>query len=197
MKRSITILAAVTLATIFTIAGAIKPAYGAGAVELLIQQSPVKGGKITPNAGLHHFAQDSKVAISALPQTGYKFVHWLGDVGDPTAISTTVCLDGSKVVVAVFEPVEYDFVAGKKFIRTAVSGGGGGRLFPVAPDYSRQGFSGGGGGSVIPKSSGSRVPIEYNVTIPEPATLLILGLGVGALIVRRSARLSHKQIYKA
>jgi hypothetical protein len=145
---------------------------------------------ITPNAGLHHFSQDSKVAISALPQTGYKFAHWLGDVSDPTAISTTVCLDGSKIVVAVFEPVEYDYVAGKKFKRTASGGGGGGRLFPAAPDYSKQGFSGGGGGSVIPKSSGSRIPIEYNVTIPEPATVLILGLG--ALIIKRSVRPRRK-----
>jgi hypothetical protein len=185
MKRSITIIAAVTLATIFTIAGAIKPAYGANrAVDLLIQQSPVKGGNITPIAGLHHFALDSEVAITALPQTGYRFAHWLGDVSDPKAISTTVQLNGSKVIVAVFEPVEYDFVAGEKVIRAG--SGGGGRLFPVAPDYSRQGFSGGGGGSVVPKVRSSNVPIEYTVSIPEPATVLILGLGV--LFAKRTAR---------
>jgi len=192
MKRSITIIAAVTLATIFTIAGAIKPAYGANrAVDLLIQQSPTKGGNITPIAGLHHFALDSEVAITALPQTGYKFAHWLGDVSDPTAISTTVQLNGSKVIVAVFEPVEYDFVAGEKVVRTAGGGGGGSRLFPAIPDYSRNGFSGGGGGSVVPKTSSSSAPIEYTVSIPEPATVLLLSLGV--LFAKRTARPRGKQ----
>jgi hypothetical protein len=187
MKRSITIFTAVTLAMVFTIAGAIKPAYGSNrAVELLIQQSPTKGGKIKPTAGIHHFAQDSEVTVTALAQTGYRFAHWLGDVSDPKAISTTVQLDGSKVIVAVFEPVEYDFLTGEKVIRTAGGGGGRGRLFPVAPDYSRHGFSDGGVSSVVPKTSSSSSPIEYTVSIPEPATVLILGLGV--LFAKRTAR---------
>ncbi|MHC4207590.1 MAG: InlB B-repeat-containing protein, partial [Planctomycetota bacterium] len=70
---------------------------------LLLEQTPVKGGEITPVAGVHYFKPDSEVILTAVPKAGYKFIHWLGDVSDPTSANTVVYLNEPKVIIAVFE----------------------------------------------------------------------------------------------
>ena len=71
--------------------GLIVPAYcQTKDVVLLLEQTPVKGGKITPDAGVHHFKPDSEVILTAVPKPGYKFIHWLGDVSDATANSKAI-----------------------------------------------------------------------------------------------------------
>jgi len=78
--RGILLAAAIIACGLFT------PAYGQKKdVMLLLEQSPIKGGEISPVAGMYHFEPGSKVTLTAVPKPGYKFLYWLGDVSDPTA----------------------------------------------------------------------------------------------------------------
>ena len=62
-------------------------------VALLLQQTPNKGGAITPDPGVYHYKQNSEVTLTAAPKPGYQFLYWIGDVSDSSAISTIVYLD--------------------------------------------------------------------------------------------------------
>ena len=155
-------------------------------VLLLLEQTPIKSGDITPTAGVHHFKPGSEVVLSANPKPGYKFVHWLGDVSDATANSTVVYLNKPKVIVAVFEQAEH----GAKDILPA--GGGGGGLMPTAVNFFPQGgISAGGGGG------GKRGPVTYVLDtnektpeVPEPATGVLLVMGSLFAFARRRRRRS-------
>jgi hypothetical protein len=177
------------LAVVIMAFGLIVPVYSQTQdIVLLLEQSPVKGGDITPAAGVHHFKPGSEVFLKAVPKPGYKFVHWLGEVSDPTATSTVAYLNKPKVIIAVFEQTENDASA-----NGGLSGGGGsaGGLFPTALDLSSPGgFSGGGGGN------GSKPQeIVYYVKdkkptpeVPEPATGVLLMLGSLLAFKRRSRK---------
>ncbi len=153
-------------------------------VLLLLEQAPVKGGSITPIAGVHHFKPGSEVVLSASPKPGYQFVHWLGDVSDATARSTVVYLNKPKVIVAVFEQADY----GAKDILPAGGGAGSGAgLMPTAVNFAPQGgISAGGGGKPQPG------PLTYVLDanektpeVPEPATGVLLVAGSLLAFARR------------
>ena len=109
------IIAAVTFST---------PAYcQTEDVALLLQQSPAKGGTVTPIEGVHHFEPHAEVTLSANPGPGYQFLHWLGDVSDSTASSTVVRIDKPKIVIAVYEQTKHN-------VREAGNGPGGGGGLP-------------------------------------------------------------------
>jgi len=149
-------------------------------IVLLLEQTPVKGGEISPVAGVHHFESGSEVTLTAIPKPGYQFVYWLGDVSDSTSTNTIVYLNKPKVIIAVFEKTENGGSAGGGTI-SARGGGGAGGLFPTALDFSRPGgLSGGGGGAGKAKPQ----KLVYFVKdtkptpeVPEPATGLLLMLG--------------------
>lgn len=150
-------------------------------VALLLQQSPAKGGTVTPIEGIHHFSADSEITLNANPKPGYKFLHWLGDVSDPSASSTFVHIDKPKVVIAVYEQTRHDI----REVSGGPGGGGGlgGGLFAAAADYR--------GSTDIIYSSGpiNSAPqyrkLKYKLIdnnkpppeVPEPATVALLGLG--------------------
>jgi hypothetical protein len=171
--------------------GLIVPAYSQSQdIVLLLEQTPVKGGEITPTAGVHHFKPGSEVLLKAVPKPGYKFTHWLGDVSDATSTNTVVYLDKPKVIIAVFEQAEHGVSADGESL---IAGGGGGAsgLFPTPLNLSRPGgFSGGGsGGNVKPQQ------IIYYVKdtkpapkVPEPATGLLLVLGSIFALKRRGPK---------
>jgi hypothetical protein len=177
------------LAIALAIGSLAQPAYcQATAVTLLLQQTPTEGGTITPSAGLHHFAPHSQIVVTAVAQPGYQFIFWLGDVGDPTAETTTVYLDGSKVIVAVFGPIGADSWASNDSAPVAAGGGG---AVPASGDYVRQGLSGTGGAAAVrPNSPQAAAPI------PEPATILLLSLGVLTLRRRRD-RQSFREPFRS
>jgi hypothetical protein len=69
---------------------------------LTISASPALGGTITPPAGVHVYDDGTVVPLSAVAASGYTFDHWLGNVADPNAASTTITLHADEVVTAVF-----------------------------------------------------------------------------------------------
>jgi hypothetical protein len=183
-----------TLAII--VAFLLTTAYGQNAgVELFLQQSPAQGGKITPGTGIHSFAPNSEITLTAIPEPGFQFAYWLGDVTDPRADSTTVYLNDPKIIVAVFEPIEIGYATEKTHPRISgrrsggFTGGGGGfgtqgGMIAAAADYSRGGFSGGSASG--PKPQAKKLSFEP-IAIPEPATILILTLSVAILRKHRGS----------
>jgi uncharacterized membrane protein YgcG len=171
--------------------GLIMPAYSQTQdIVLLIEQTPVKGGEISPAAGVHHFKPDTEVTLTAVPKPGYKFVHWLGEVSDATASSTVVYLNKPKVIIAVFEQAEHGVSSDGEGL-TAGGGGAPGGLFPTALDFSRPGgFSGGGGGNAKPQKFLYYIkdtkPTQKVPEVPEPATGLLLVMGSLFALKRRS-----------
>jgi hypothetical protein len=154
---------------------------------LLLEQTPVKGGDITPVAGVHYFKPNSEVILTAVPKTGYKFIHWLGEVSDPTSTKTVVYLNEPKVIIAVFEQAEQSISTDGNDLHIG-GGGGGGGLFPTALDLSRPGGFDGGGGAKPQK------PIYYvkdkkpMPEVPEPATGLLMMMGGLFALKRRGTK---------
>lgn len=166
--------------------GLIVPASGQTQdIVLLLEQTPVKGGEITPAAGVHHFKPGTEVLLKAVPRPGYKFTHWLGDVSDATATNTVAYLDKPKVIIAVFEQAEHGVSSDAEALAPA-GGGGGGGLFPTALDFSPpSGFSG-GAGNAKPQQLAYYVPdTKPAPKVPEPATGLLLMLGSFFALRRR------------
>jgi len=166
------------------------PAYCEGAnVELLLQQTPAQGGDTTPVAGVYHFVAGSEVTLTAVPKSGYRFMHWLGEVSDPTASSTVVYLDKPKVVVAVFGQTEYGVLGAPEDVPTA--GGGGGGLFRTRADYGGP-VSLSAGGAPAPRPRLRRLAsgesTEGAAEVPEPATATLLVVGGLFAFARRGRK---------
>jgi hypothetical protein len=206
LKHSNSILAGGWLAVIsaaVVLCIALQPAFGQmNDPALLLQQSPADGGTITPAAGVHKLELGSEITLTAVPKPGYQFVYWMGDVGEPTSSSTTVYLDGPKIVIAVFERAQFEslFAAGASQSRP-----GGGLLRSIS-----EGMQSGFGGPGAKRPSKFRWPSEPEEPpeeeepgedfpvpeggqdfpvpeIPEPATVLLLGLGSLVLLRKRRA----------
>ncbi len=153
-------------------------------VELVLGQSPADGGIVTPGTGVHRFLTDETIAITAIPQEGYRFSYWLGDVTDPSSSSTQIHLNNSKAVMAV-----YEHVAGNSGENDYAAGGGAmgpGRIIPTRADFFMNGFSAPGGSA---RPQGTR-PVSRHTAVPEPvpepATFILLG--VGSMLFARSTR---------
>lgn len=173
------------LAAAIVVCGIFAPAHcDAQEVVLFLNQTPAEAGKISPDAGIHHFKPGTRITLTAKPKPGYQFAHWLGDVSDSTATSTVVYLNKPKVVVAVFEQNKY----GTKDIFSG-GGGGGGGLMPTATNFYLQGgiSPGGGGGGVKP--SGPVIQVNKKTPeVPEPATGVLVIVGSLFAFARRRVR---------
>ena len=176
---------------------AFAPACMAGSYVLLVEQTPIEGGIINPGVGVHSFTPGEMVTLTATPRPGYQFVRWMGDVSSADTSSTTVTLDAPKMLVAVFERVEYALLSPTE--ETIEDEGGGGAGGGSGRLTGQSGAPTGGGG-ISPASSpvynGSSSPIvippddddddtdgEIPVPTPEPGTIAMMILG--ATIVRR------------
>ncbi|MBN1368061.1 MAG: InlB B-repeat-containing protein [Dehalococcoidales bacterium] len=62
-------------------------------------------GSVTPANGEHSYGKGTAVNLNAVPDAGYRFDGWTGDVSDTSSASTTVTLDGDKTVIANFSRV--------------------------------------------------------------------------------------------
>jgi uncharacterized repeat protein (TIGR02543 family) len=59
-------------------------------------------GTTTPAAGIHSYAQDTTVNITATPSNGWQFANWIGSVAEQGSANTTITLDGDKTITAKF-----------------------------------------------------------------------------------------------
>jgi hypothetical protein len=183
----------------------LMPSYSR-AVEtaLLLQQSPLDGGTVEPGIGVHRLEVNSQVTLRAVPQPGYQFVTWLGDVDDPTSQATMAYMDSPKIVIAVFERTQYESIEAAEIL----FGFPGGGLRASSADISSGSSSGGSG----QRYSGLRFPIQRpeeeepddfptpdsgdtsdfpvpgQTEVPEPATVMMFAL-CGALMRLRSRKL--------
>ena len=158
---------------------AFSPAYcQAQKVSLLVQQTPNEGGTVNPLAGTYKYEPDSYVTITAVPNPGYEFAHWLGDVSDQKSASTLVHLDKPKIVIAVFQPVQSNLETSGHVGGFGGGGGGGvssGAAYSPVTIGQPAGLSATGGGKPQQKvyfPAGEKPPV-----IPEPATGVLLTLG--------------------
>jgi hypothetical protein len=178
---------------------------------LLLQQSPADGGTVTPAAGVHRLELGSEITVTAVPRPGYQFVYWMGDVDEPTSSRTILYLDAPKIVIAVFERAQFE----QLFVEAASHIAPGGGLLRSVSQPAQGGFGGPGGrrlsgrrllvngdeeppdddepGEDFPIPEGEDFPVPEggddfpSPEIPEPATVLLLGLGSLALLRRRRA----------
>jgi hypothetical protein len=160
------------------------PAWCAPNVELMLEQSPSNAGRVTPGTGIHRFIPNTRIEITAIPQKGFQFAYWLGDVADPTASTTMVLLNDSKAIIAVYEPMAPIPGDDEKIRRNGGgTGGGGSGLRPSYADFFAMPFSAPGGGV----SGGQSVTYQVIASepVPEPTTICLLGLGSLAFFKRR------------
>ncbi len=167
-------------------------------ITLLVQQTPSDGGNVTPNEGAYKYDQNSEVTITATPNKGYEFLYWLGDVTDQESITTTVHLDKSKIIIAVFEPVKSALDASERNVPNIGGGGSGGGSLAGNRVAIGNSISLSGGGGVIPqKPTTVYVPVTVGdkpPVVPEPATGLLLALGsLFAFTKRRSKKNNYSR----
>lgn len=198
-KNSVGRGSVIILAALLCLAGAWQ--CKASQLALMLQQSPVDGGTIEPGNGVHKIERDTNITLRAVPQPGYQFVTWLGDVAEPTASVTTSYMDSPKIVIAVFERVQFDSLAAAAALFNSPVGG----MRRSASNFWVGSGSGSGGKRPHhyygPKWPDEELTDEIPVPetgmgdeiavpsqeVPEPATVLLIGLG-GLIAVRRRLR---------
>jgi len=171
---------------------------------LVLQQTPPEGGRVTPATGVLEHPVNSELTLTAEPQPGFHFVVWLGDVSSPTTNRTKVFLDAPKIVIAVFERSEFDFLVGGGPSTSAPVGG-----LHRSPSRQRSpgGVSGGGGGGQnghrerkysypfpVPEPGEESDEFPVPEPIPEPATIALTGAGAFWLLRRRRKACSNRPV---
>jgi len=71
----------------------------------LTMDQPTGLGAVSPEVGTHTYSEGEVVTVSATADVGYEFDHWIGDVADTYSATTTVTMDGHKIVQAVFTEI--------------------------------------------------------------------------------------------
>jgi hypothetical protein len=130
---------------------------------LLLQSSPADGGSIMPGAGVHRVQIGGLILLIAVPARGYRFLYWLGDVEQSDRTRTSVRMDSPKLVVAVFAREEFEDLLPAGIPQGASYNG----LYTSPPLGSDGGFS-----------PPNNLPPDNPPVVPEPATFLLLGLGL-------------------
>ena len=101
---------------------AINPAPVVATHELTMAVDASGGGTVDPDVGTHTYDAGALVPVTAMPDAGYRFDHWDGDVADANAASTTVTMDADQTVTAYFVATHV--------LTMAVDASGGGTVDP-------------------------------------------------------------------
>jgi len=59
-------------------------------------------GSVTPSVGSHQYSENSVVDITAIPDDGYRFDSWTGEVDDMNAASTSITINSNTTIRAIF-----------------------------------------------------------------------------------------------
>ncbi len=170
--------------------------------SILIEASPADAGLVTPEPGVHRIGFNETVLLTATPKPGYRFVYWLGDVGNLTANETTIKLDSPKIVIAVFEREEFSLLTPSIQPQKGRGSGEAGaaaasgftpvdpmasprlrrppRPVLVLPDQDLLPIPG-----APPEDDGEEDEPAPDEPIPEPATIVLFGLGAVAVLRRK------------
>jgi hypothetical protein len=62
-------------------------------------------GSTVPEGGKHRYSQDAVVSLKAVPDAGWLFAGWTGDIADTISEDTTIIMDEDKQVTALFREV--------------------------------------------------------------------------------------------
>lgn len=117
MKRvAILLIAAVVLAGLTSCA--------AEPTQYTLTISSTAGGRaITPDEGTTAYYEGEEVSLTAIPENGYRFANWDGNVGtvaDPNAASTTITMNDNYSITANFQQMPLTYYT----LTLAVSGNG-------------------------------------------------------------------------
>jgi hypothetical protein len=164
---------------------------------LLLQSSPAHGGRILPGNGVYKMQIGQDVSLIAVPEKGYRFLYWVGDVGQTDMTRTSVLMDSPKLIVAVFERDEFEDME-PVLMEAAGSAVGGmtGSPYPLTGAGGIRGWN----PIIEPKPRptpptpptsddlpvpGDPFPVPDDNPVPEPMTLLLLGAPAMALMRMR------------
>ena len=67
------------------------------------------GGSTTPSVGSYSHEEGSVVNIGAVPDSGWQFDSWTGDVEEPDSANTTVTINSGTTIKANFSEVEHSW----------------------------------------------------------------------------------------
>ncbi|MCJ7729038.1 MAG: PEP-CTERM sorting domain-containing protein [Sedimentisphaerales bacterium] len=171
---------------------------------LLLELSPASGGNVNLEPGVHVFDRDAEVTLIAVPNPGYRFVYWLGNVIDATASTTTVCLDTPKIIIAVFERSKLALVEFEEGPQSSLGRGG---LIRSGGDYAA-GLEQATGGKRPPHWHPPQPPEEqedfpvpegepdFPVSVPEPATIVFIFIGMLSLAKCKRRRVEVGEVHR-
>jgi len=66
-------------------------------------------GATTPSAGEHTYADGAVVNVTAIPDKGWQFDGWIGNVAGPTLASSTATIEADMIITAQFSQVKPDW----------------------------------------------------------------------------------------
>jgi hypothetical protein len=177
--RKVSSILVLLLGIVAILAGMKLPAIAAEATAdsgfaLLLQPSPADGGNIMPGDGVHRVQIGGSIPLTAVPKRGYRFLYWLGDVGQTDRVRTSVRMDSPKLVVAVFEREQFENLLPTGIVSGSSTGG----------LIRSPGFTSASGGDITPYNPPENPPNnppDNPPVVPEPASFLLLGLGLFAV----------------
>ena len=148
-------------------------------------------GDTIPAAGEHSYGQESEVEITAMPDDGWSFSGWGGDVTDSTSLTTNITVDKDTELIARFEPimhtltVNYDYDGKDMSIVGPYQYKEGTLVEVVATPESGWEFDGWAGGVADPLLESTTVLMDSDKTITASfvrsgADIRVIGIIAGA-----------------
>jgi hypothetical protein len=102
------------LVTVALVAGMVSCGEVAPPVQYDLTISTTQGGQVTtPGEGTFTYSESEKVNLAAIPDEGYRFVNWTGDVGEIADIedaTTVITMKDDYSITATFAVKQYSLV---------------------------------------------------------------------------------------